>query len=220
MAGCLFSLGGAAQGLMMARGNSQVTFSINPLSVYKLQMKDDMEMISYNHHELISFDYSIKMTPPLSLTFEHALSNKTIVGFNCNFFGYRLGENRKDAFETSSLVTSGMHFDLHLRTIRYVLATPKAALYLIAEAGLQTRIIKYINKGPGQTSEAYVNSFPETRKDDYKHFSWDAGFGMKFRAFTRLGFSIEYTALAPFGRYGMFYTIFPSGSSTKDNIGW
>ncbi len=218
---CAFagSVGLHAQDVLMARGNMQVTVALSPVNFYENAVKNGMADVHFDIiNDLKRFDYSIDFSKPISLTAEYALSSYTTVGVNVNTFSYDLTEAREDNFGTVSMNTKGRHIDFHLRAVRYFYATPRSAMYLLGEAGAQTRSISYTSDDPD--APAYINTFPETRPDGYKTFSYDYGIGFKIRVLRGVGLSAEWTMLSLAGRYGLFYQILPAGRRGKDDIGW
>jgi hypothetical protein len=197
-----------------------VTVAISPVNFYGNAVRNGMSDIRFDvESELKRFEYTADFSKSISLTAEYAVSSYTTVGININRFSYSLTEIREDDFGTVDMATKGSHTDLHVRAVRYFYATPRSAMYLLGEAGAQFRSIAYSNNG-GADDLAYINTFPETRPDDYKTLSYDYGLGFKVRLFSGVGLSAEWTMLSLAGRYGLFYQIRPAGRRSKDNIGW
>ena len=212
---------GVAQDVMMAKGNAQITLSIGAVNLYEVSMRNTMEELKkYDLDRLKSFEYEIQFSKPLSLSAEYAISSYTTIGLNVNSFSYNLSEQREDEFEAVGFHTQGRHLDFHLRALRYFYATPRTALYLIGEAGVATRSVQYTTDRGATGSKAYINTFPETRPEGFRNFSYDYGIGWKVKLLQFIGLSAEFTQLVPLGRYGLFYSIQPAGRRAKDPIGW
>lgn len=211
-----------AQEIIMAKDNFQLTLSAAPVNFHERAMRSDMDKLrAYKASYLKQLNYNISFSKPLSLTAEYAISNYTAIGINLNHFSYNLSEVREDGYGITDMSTKGRHIDLHLRAVRYVYQSVGSSFYVIGEAGLALRSIRYSdNTGSNAQSSAYINTFPETRPNGFQTFSYDYGVGMKIKVFKTLGVSGEFTRLSLLGRYGLFYTIQPPGRRLKDNIGW
>lgn len=206
-----------AQDVLMARGNTQLTVSTSLINNYKRAMQKDMSAFKGGMDYLKRFDYTVDCSMPLSFTAEYAVTSYTTLGLNANYFTYSLTELREDALGTIQATTKGSHLDLHLRAVRYFFATPGSSMYVLGEIGLTHRSIQYTGDA---NAAAYINTFPETRKDGYKTLSYDYGIGLRVRLFHQVGVSAEFTMLSVLGRYGVYYIIPPAGRRTKDQIGW
>jgi hypothetical protein len=220
LAGSLLTMAPTAYGqdVLMANGNTQITVSASPMNFYQNGMQSKMKDLRYEASGLTRFDYTLNFSKPLSFTAEYAVTSYTTVGANVNYFSYDLSELREDAMGITTANTKGSHLDLHARAVRYFYANPNTSMYLLGEIGISKRSIQYT--GSSTDAAAYINTFPETRKDGYEMLSYDYGVGFRFRVFGGVGISAEYTMLSLLGRYGLFYIIKPAGRRSKDQIGW
>ncbi len=205
---------GRTQDVLMAKGNAQFTVSMSPVNLYGRAMSRQLKEVEGDYSK---FEYSVKFSKPLSFTGEYALSNYTTIGVNINYFRFDLSELRQDALGTQTAATKGSHLDLNLRVLRYLLANARGAIYVLGEIGMRSRSIEYAG---GLRTMAYINTFPETRKNDFDLFSYDYGVGVRARVVKQFGLAAEFTMLSPFGRYGVFYILQPAGRRSGDQIGW
>jgi hypothetical protein len=209
-----------AQDPLMAKGNKALTFSFGVTNIYKTLLNvyladKDATQLSTN-----SLSYSVKMSNPVVVTYDYAVSDYTTIGIGINYYSIKLNERRESSTDTLTTESNGYKASLQIRGIRYLVQKAGSVFYFYAGAGVRFRKLDSKANENSFLQTAYIYQFPETSLSGYTPLSLDAGLGLKFLLTKKIGLSAEFGLTTGIAQIGLFYSFKNKWRKSNDNIGW